>query len=49
MTKLEIWQSLETLRNTLIQVHVQLSHAFEQLEKLTKEVQEDISLEAEKK
>ena len=45
MTSVEIFQSLETLRNTLIQVHVQLTNAFAQLEVLQEQVRKDIGLE----
>ena len=52
MTQVEIWQTLQTLRDTLIQAHVQLNGAMDQIEKLAEAVRQNIvggAREAEKK
>ena len=46
MTKPEIFLALELVRDTIIQSHVQLNNAMDQLEKLTAAVQRDIAIEA---
>lgn len=45
MSKTEIWETLELIRNTLIQAHVQLNHALDQVEKLAQKVQQDVAAE----
>lgn len=43
MTSLEIWQALQLIRNTLIQAHVQLNDAMDQVERLAARVRLDIA------
>lgn len=45
MSKTEIWESLQTIRNTVIQAHVQINHALDQIEKLAQAIQQDLSAE----
>ena len=46
MTKTEIFLGLELVRDTIIQSHVQLNNAMDQLEKLKAAVQRDLAIEA---
>ena len=49
MTKTEIFLALDLIRNTVIQAHVKINEAMDQIEKLKREVQEDIPNEPEVK
>jgi hypothetical protein len=47
MTEPEIFLALDLLRDTLIQAHVALNEAMDQLEKLKLQIQNDIAAENE--
>ena len=45
MSKTEIFLALDLARNTLIQAHVKVNEAMDQIEKLKQRIQEDLSQE----
>lgn len=45
MTKTEIFEAVDTMRDTLIEAHVQLQSAMDQVEHLKQKLQEDIAAE----
>lgn len=47
MTKTEIFLALDLARDTLIQAHVKVNEAMDQLEKLKQKIQEDLAKEPE--
>lgn len=45
MTKLEIFETVDLVRDTLIRAHVALNDALDQVEKLKQRIQEDLQKE----
>ena len=46
MSKTEIYEALALQRNTLIQAHVQMNQALDQIDKLMEKVRQDIEAES---